>query len=89
MTDPRHTILILQGKNGVFSISLSNNNGTFEVSPTVGQSRESFFIRVRNNSLLDYEKRRFLVFTVSRRRADVGSVEIAGSTSMHKSRIFG
>ncbi|KAJ9594672.1 hypothetical protein L9F63_014006, partial [Diploptera punctata] len=52
------------GKNGVFSISLENNNGTFEISPTVGEKRTSFVIRVRNNSLLDYEKRHVLTFTI-------------------------
>ncbi|PNF30220.1 hypothetical protein B7P43_G02540 [Cryptotermes secundus] len=55
------------GKNGVFSISLRNNNGTFEVSPTVGETRVNFVIRVRNNSLLDYEQRHFLVFTIEAR----------------------
>ncbi|PSN44130.1 hypothetical protein C0J52_13840 [Blattella germanica] len=52
------------GKNGVFSISLENNNGTFEISPTVGETRTSFVIRVRNNALLDYEKRTSLTFTI-------------------------
>ncbi|KAJ4441941.1 hypothetical protein ANN_11804 [Periplaneta americana] len=52
------------GKNGVFSISLRNNNGTFEISPTVGETRANFVVRVRNNSLLDYEKRHVLTFTI-------------------------
>nr|CAD7260211.1 unnamed protein product [Timema shepardi] len=51
------------GKNGIFSITLENNNGTFEISPTVGERRASFVIRVRDNALLDYEMRQTIHFT--------------------------
>nr|CAD7393854.1 unnamed protein product [Timema cristinae] len=52
------------GKNGIFSITLENNNGTFEISPTVGERRASFVIRVRDNALLDYEMRQTIYFTI-------------------------
>ncbi|KAK6645399.1 hypothetical protein RUM43_001676 [Polyplax serrata] len=52
------------GKEGVFSLSLENNNGTFEISPTVGEQKAYFVIRVRNNELLDYEERPYVVFSV-------------------------
>lgn len=45
------------GKNGVFSLTLIGNNGTFEISPNVAERRASFLIRVRDNQFLDYEKR--------------------------------
>lgn len=53
------------GKEGVFSLSLENNNGTFEISPTVGEQKAYFVIRVRNNELLDYEERPYVVFSVN------------------------
>uniref|UniRef100_A0A224X735 Putative cadherin egf lag seven-pass g-type receptor n=1 Tax=Panstrongylus lignarius TaxID=156445 RepID=A0A224X735_9HEMI len=43
------------GKYGVFSLTLEKNNGTFEISPTVGERQASFIIRVRDYTLLDYE----------------------------------
>lgn len=52
------------GKDGVFSLSLENNNGTFEVLPTVGEQKANFVIRVRNNELLDFEERAYVVFAV-------------------------
>lgn len=53
------------GKNGVFSLSLLNNNGTFEISPNVGERRANFIIKVRDNQYLDYEARQSVVFQVS------------------------
>lgn len=53
------------GKNGVFSLSLAGNNGTFEISPSVGERRANFIIKVRDNGLLDYEERQSVVFQVS------------------------
>lgn len=53
------------GKNGVFSLSLAGNNGTFEISPSVGERRATFIIKVRDNGLLDYEERQSVVFQVS------------------------
>ncbi|XP_049803738.1 cadherin-86C-like [Schistocerca nitens] len=51
------------GKYGVFSIFLSDNI-TFEVSPTVGEQRASFHLRVRNSEQLDYEQRHQLSFHI-------------------------
>lgn len=53
------------GKNGVFSLTLLGNNGTFEISPNVAERRASFLIRVRDNQLLDYEMRHSVEFQVS------------------------
>ncbi|XP_055908352.1 cadherin-86C [Eupeodes corollae] len=52
------------GKNGVFSLTLLNNNGTFEISPNVAERSASFLIRVRDNMLLDYEERHSVEFQV-------------------------
>ncbi|XP_054258885.1 cadherin-86C-like [Macrosteles quadrilineatus] len=52
------------GKIGVFALSLENNNGTFEVSPSVAEGQAQFTIRVRDNSLLDYETNRVLSFRI-------------------------
>lgn len=55
---------IFQGKHGVFTLSLINNNGTFEISPTVAERNAYFVIRVRDNSMLDYEERLVVSFKV-------------------------
>ncbi|XP_039969128.1 cadherin-86C isoform X2 [Bactrocera tryoni] len=52
------------GKNGVFSLTLLNNNGTFEISPNVAERSTSFLIHVRDNILLDYEERHFVQFQI-------------------------
>lgn len=52
------------GKNGVFSLTLLNNNGTFEISPNVAERSASFLIRVRDNILLDYEERHTVEFRI-------------------------
>lgn len=52
------------GKNGVFSLSLVNNNGTFEISPTVAERHAPFIIKVRDNTILDFEARKSVVFQV-------------------------
>uniref|UniRef100_A0A6B2EKW7 Cadherin domain-containing protein n=1 Tax=Phlebotomus kandelakii TaxID=1109342 RepID=A0A6B2EKW7_9DIPT len=52
------------GKNGVFSLTLLNNNGTFEITPNVAERRASFLIRVRDNAMLDYEKTHSLIFQI-------------------------
>lgn len=52
------------GKNGVFSLTLLGNNGTFEISPNVAERRASFLIRVRDNQYLDYEARHSVEFQV-------------------------
>lgn len=52
------------GKNGVFSLTLLGNNGTFEISPNVAERRANFLIYVRDNHLLDYEVRHSVQFQV-------------------------
>lgn len=52
------------GKNGVFSLTLLNNNGTFEISPNVAERSAAFLIRVRDNILLDYEERQTVEFQI-------------------------
>lgn len=52
------------GKNGVFALSLENNNGTFEISPNVAERHTTFLISVRDNTLLDYETRKTVRFKV-------------------------
>ncbi|KAL4713336.1 hypothetical protein ACJJTC_006804 [Scirpophaga incertulas] len=52
------------GKNGVFSLTLVNNNGTFEISPTVAERHSQFIIKVRDNTMLDYEARKSTVFQI-------------------------
>ncbi|XP_068085197.1 cadherin-86C [Anabrus simplex] len=51
------------GQLGVFSISLTDN-GTFEVSPSVGEKTVDFLLQVRNPAMLDYETQRMLEFNV-------------------------
>lgn len=53
------------GKNGVFSLTLLGNNGTFEISPNVAEQRANFLIYVRDNHLLDYESQHSVHFQVS------------------------
>lgn len=53
------------GKNGVFSLTLLGNNGTFEISPNVAERRANFLIYVRDNHLLDYEMRHSVQFQVN------------------------
>ncbi|XP_065090429.1 cadherin-86C isoform X2 [Ochlerotatus camptorhynchus] len=52
------------GKNGVFSLTLIGNNGTFEISPNVAEGHANFVIRVRDNSLLDYETAEYVHFQI-------------------------
>ncbi|XP_052132091.1 cadherin-86C-like, partial [Frankliniella occidentalis] len=52
------------GKNGVFSLSLEHNNGTFEVLPGVAEQRATFVLHVRSAQLLDYEINKVLSFKV-------------------------
>lgn len=54
------------GKSGVFSLSLDNNNGTFEVLPGVAEQRATFVLHVRSAQLLDFEINKVLTFKVSR-----------------------
>ncbi|CAH0746918.1 unnamed protein product [Bemisia tabaci] len=52
------------GKQGVFSLSLEGQNGTFEITPGVAERHANFMIRVRNSALLDYEQRRSIQFMI-------------------------
>lgn len=42
----------------VVTLELVNNNGTFDVSPSVIEGRSQFEVKVRNPTLLDYEARK-------------------------------
>lgn len=53
------------GKNGVFSLTLLGNNGTFEILPNVAERKANFIIKVRDNQLLDYEQFTSLSFQVN------------------------
>lgn len=52
------------GKAGVFALKLRNNNGTFEINPTVAERSADFIITVRDNTLIDYEMYKSLSFKV-------------------------
>lgn len=52
------------GKAGVFALKLENNNGTFEISPTVAERTANFVISVRDNTVIDYELNKVLSFKV-------------------------
>ncbi|CAH2233596.1 jg16184 [Pararge aegeria aegeria] len=52
------------GKNGVFSLSLVGNNGTFEITPTVAERHAQFIIKVRDNTMLDFEARKSVIFQI-------------------------
>lgn len=52
------------GKAGVFALKLGNNNGTFEINPTVAERSVKFILTVRDNSLIDYELHKSLIFKV-------------------------
>ncbi|XP_045137140.1 cadherin-23-like [Portunus trituberculatus] len=53
-----------QGNNGTFQMYLEGDGGMFGVTPPEGVNFASFLIRVRNPSLLDYEKVKVVNFTV-------------------------
>ncbi|XP_034949613.1 uncharacterized protein [Chelonus insularis] len=52
------------GKAGVFTLKLDNNNGTFEISPSVAERNANFILTVRDNSLIDYEIYKSLRFKI-------------------------
>ncbi|CAG9806607.1 unnamed protein product [Chironomus riparius] len=52
------------GKNGVFSLTLLNNNGTFEIFPNVAERKANFIIRVRDNNMLNFEEYTSLTFQI-------------------------
>ncbi|XP_050735758.1 cadherin-23-like isoform X6 [Eriocheir sinensis] len=53
-----------QGNNGTFRMFLEDDGGMFEVTPPEGVNFASFLIRVRNPTLLDFEKVKVVNFTV-------------------------
>ncbi|XP_041766213.1 cadherin-86C isoform X4 [Anopheles merus] len=52
------------GKNGVFSLTLLGNNGTFEISPNVAEGHANFVVRVRDSARLDYEAATYVHFQI-------------------------
>lgn len=47
----------INGEPGeVITLQLINNNGTFDINPTVVEGTSNFSIIVRNSRMLDYEK---------------------------------
>ncbi|KAL0125361.1 hypothetical protein PUN28_004475 [Cardiocondyla obscurior] len=52
------------GKAGVFALKLQNNNGTFEINPTVAERTADFILMVRDNALIDYEMHESLSFKI-------------------------
>ncbi|XP_058063242.1 cadherin-86C [Anopheles bellator] len=52
------------GKNGVFSLTLLDNNGTFEIAPNVAEGHANFVIRVRDSGRLDYEVATYVHFRI-------------------------
>lgn len=65
-----------QGINGTFDLFLLGANETFEVFPSRAINEATFLIRVKNSSLLDYEQRNILNFTLVARET---------ATDTHKS----
>uniref|UniRef100_T1IXK9 Cadherin domain-containing protein n=1 Tax=Strigamia maritima TaxID=126957 RepID=T1IXK9_STRMM len=53
-----------QGKNGTFRLFVEGENGMFDVSPHEGINEVTFLIRVKNSSLLDYEKTKKVDFKI-------------------------
>ncbi|CAL4059672.1 unnamed protein product [Meganyctiphanes norvegica] len=53
-----------QGNNGTFRMFLEGDNGMFDVTPPEGVNTAAFLIRVRNPSMIDYEKLKVVNFTV-------------------------
>lgn len=62
-----------QGINGTFDLLLLGANETFEVSPLRAINEATFLIRVKNSSLLDYEQRSILNFTLVARETATDS----------------
>ncbi|KZC14888.1 Cadherin-86C [Dufourea novaeangliae] len=66
------------GKAGVFALKLENNNGTFEINPTVAERIADFILIVRDNTLIDYELYRSLTFKIV-------AQEVGPATNLSKS----
>ncbi|KAL1117783.1 hypothetical protein AAG570_004098 [Ranatra chinensis] len=70
------------GKQGIFSLELENNNGTFEISPSVSERQAQFIIRVRDNTLLDYEINKELKFKIVARELNPGHKQLSSSVEV-------
>ncbi|XP_029849055.2 cadherin-23 [Ixodes scapularis] len=53
-----------QGSNGTFQLRLEEDNGVFEVTPSIGVNEVSFMIRVKNPDHLDYERVKLVKFKI-------------------------
>ncbi|XP_018332036.1 cadherin-86C-like [Agrilus planipennis] len=61
----------------VLTLELDNNNGTFEVTPSVIENRSKFNIVVRDNHLLDYESRRSVECVIVAREFKTGNHSVS------------
>lgn len=57
-------VFVSQGSNGTFQLYLEEDNGVFEVTPSIGVNEVSFMIRVKNADYLDYERVKVMKFKV-------------------------
>lgn len=57
-------------KSGVVSLELLNNNGTFEITPSVTSSTTNFTIKVRDPTYLDYETRRTVICIIAAKEVE-------------------
>ncbi|RZC35307.1 cadherin-23 [Asbolus verrucosus] len=53
-----------QGINGTFQLYVKGASETFEITPTKAINEATFMIRVKNSSLIDYEKIKTINFTL-------------------------
>ncbi|XP_021707792.1 cadherin-23 isoform X2 [Aedes aegypti] len=56
-----------QGHNGTFDLYLEPNNGLFEITPSRAVNEATFVLRVKDSTLLDYEKVKSMNFTIHAR----------------------
>ncbi|XP_055621395.1 cadherin-23 [Toxorhynchites rutilus septentrionalis] len=56
-----------QGNNGTFDLYLEPDNGAFEILPSRAVNEATFLLRVRDSSLLDFEKNNTLNFSIKAR----------------------
>ncbi|XP_039276139.1 cadherin-86C [Nilaparvata lugens] len=70
------------GKFGIFALSLENNNGTFEITPAVAERSANFVIRVRDNSMLDYEQRHTVRFTIVAKEVNPGKPGLSSTANV-------
>ncbi|RZF41603.1 hypothetical protein LSTR_LSTR000317 [Laodelphax striatellus] len=70
------------GKFGIFALSLENNNGTFEITPAVAERSANFVIRVRDNTMLDYEQRHTVRFTIVAKEVNPGKPGLSSTANV-------